>query len=589
MDFLNKLQQQINQYLNSSVDTSQNIQYSEYKLKKRIYQFKSKHLPSGKIAKDGAYKFYFDIITPRVNDEMKNTRITPQEVNFYSIAPEVDSTQVVITNKQYEKYSKEQGENDRLQLVNSLYTEDGNVIVKLFKDSYEVCDPLNIFVTNTTAESINDTNVIHRKIMTSSDLRKMKGAWNSEAIDNVLKYCGNQFFQKTMQGSQTTTSTPFYEIFEYTGEMPESALLSLQGKIGGSDDKYIFARFVVAGMKYGSLDGNYVLFAEDLGEKKMEDFYRHVRRGNYKGRFWGEGMYELLFDHQIRANEIGNQIARGLDFASKTIFKATDLKTFASVKTDIQNGGIIRSSDLAQIDIRMHGLDQLIADWNRLMEDANRISNSSEIVFGGQLNSRTPFKLGNLMNDNANKYFGVLKSKLGFFYSQLIDRIFKMSYLKNLSMQGIIILTGSDEMVDVVRRKIVETWYLENLVEIGPHSPEEKEIIIGAKMEELKEKDITVINTKSFWKDSLSRIFVSTVGENSKVQDNLNNLTVLLQYEADPIRRASLLDSIYKTLGVPIPPAPNPEMKQIASQNVGSINQTNEQQANTQTEGGLTA
>lgn len=588
MDFLNKLQEQIYQYVNGSVDTSQNIQYSQYNLIKRIYQFKSKHYPTGKIAKDGSYKFYFDIITARVNDEQKNVRLTPQEVSFYSIAPKEDWLQVLIANKKYETYSKKQGQNDKLQALNALYSEDGNVIVKLFKKDFDICDPLNTYVLNTTAQDICDTAIVERKLMTQAQLREKKGVWNEKAIKEVLDTCGNQFFQKTIQGSQSTTAIPYYEIFEYTGEMPESAFYSLQGETKGSDEKYIFVKFIVAGMKYGDLSDKFVLFAEKLEGKKMSDYYRHLGRGNYKGRFWREGMYELLFDHQIRANEIGNQIARGLDFASKTIFKSQDLKTFSSIKTDIMNGGIIRSADLQQVDIRMHGLDQLIADWNRLMEDANRIANSSEIVFGGQLNSRTPFKLGNLMNENANKYFGLLKTKLGFFYGTLIDDVFKKYYLKEISGEDIITLTGSDEILTEVRKKMAEEWYTNHLVEIGLHSPEDKAAIIAQKIEELGTEDITIKNTKEFWQDALQRIFTNTVGENSKVQDNMQNLTILLQMEADPMRRAFLLDSIYKTLGVPLPPAPNPELAQTGSNSVAGLNQINEQQGTGDNQGGGT-
>lgn len=555
MQFVKHLQQEIDTYKNGSVgDTS----YSEYKLKKRIYQFKSKYYPKGKLTERGAYKYYFDIITPRVNDEQKNVRVTTGDITFYSIAPEADVLQTIIANRNYELEARESGETARTELTSSLYTEDGNVIVKIIGDKYEVCDPLNIYVTNTQAESIEDTNVIQKADITQTELRKKKGVWNNEGINALLTQAPNR---KTIKDGKIST-TPIYTIYEYTGEISEADYKELGGELGGNPDKYIFAKVIISDPDNGEVQ---TLFREDLSGKKMTDFYRHVGRGNYKGRFWREGMYEILFDHQIRANEIGNQIARGLEIASTAVFAATDLRTYSSIKTDLISGDIINSTDLRQVDVRMHGLDQLIADWNRLIQDANRVANSSEIVYGGQLTARTPFKLGNMYNENANKYFGLLKDKLGHFIGGLVEDIYKKEYLKKISGKDIIILSGTDEMLQMLRRSMVEAWYMNNLVEIGPHSKEEVAIIKEEKLLELSEKDITVKNTKDFWGDSIARIKVAVVGENKKIQDNLQNITVLLQMETDPIRRAYLLDKVYSSLGVPLPPAPNPEIPQAGS------------------------
>lgn len=556
MKFIKQLEEDISNYKDKNKTLPGEASYNEYKLKKRIYQFKNKHYPTGKLTERGAYKYYFDIITPRVNDELKNVRILSNDITYYSIAPEADSLQVLIANRNHSQISKETGEDDKLNLINSLYTEDGNVIEKIVGDTHEPCNPLSIFITNITAESIDDTNVIEHANLTYTELKKKRGVWDTGAVNKLL------------DGKKVDETTPTFEIYEYTGEVSETDYNELKGRTGGDENKYFLAKIIVSSPKDGE---SQVLFAEKYPEKKMSDFYRHARRGNYKGKFWGEGMYELLFDYQIRANEIGNQIARGLEFASKAIFKATDLRTYASIKTDLVDGDIINSADLAQVDVRMHGLDQLIADWNRNIQEANRVANSSEIVYGGQLNARTPFKLGNLYNENANKYYGLLKQKLGYFYSNIIEDIFKKNLIKKLSGKKIITLAGSDDILNALREEIVEKWYLDNLAEIGPHSKEEAEIIKQEKLAEISEKDITVNNTKEFWSGAIDRIHVSTVGENSKVQDNLQNLTVLLQMETDPIRRAYLLDNIYRTLGVPLPPAPQPELAQNGSGGVSMM------------------
>ena len=124
-------------------------------------------------------------------------------------------------------------------------------------------------------------------------------------------------------------------------------------------------------------------------------------------------MYQLLFDVQTRANEIGNQIARGLEWASKTVFRSSDKVIAQNILTDLSNGDIIKSNDLQQIETRMQGLDQLIADWNRNLQVADQLANSFEIVTGEAMPSGTPFRMGALLNVNATKLFDFIREKLG--------------------------------------------------------------------------------------------------------------------------------------------------------------------------------
>jgi len=49
---------------------------------------------------------------------------------------------------------------------------------------------------------------------------------------------------------------------------------------------------------------------------------------------------------------------------------------------------VVITKDLAQVNVRMQGLDQLIADWNRLMSDADRLANSYDVVRGEAMPSK---------------------------------------------------------------------------------------------------------------------------------------------------------------------------------------------------------
>ena len=292
----------------------------------------------------------------------------------------------------------------------------------------------------------------------------------------------------------------------------------------------------------------------------MSDHYIYAHRGRYDGRFWRVGMYELLFDHQIRANEIGNQLARGLEWASKVIFRSRDSKVLQNIRADLENGDVVITDDLAQVDVRMHAMDQLIADWNRLMSDADRLSNSLDVVRGESLPSGTPFRMGILMDQNAGKLFQLLRQKITLPYKRVFREWVLPELVKNLKTKDIIRIVGDTDMIDELRKIIVESWYAQNLVAIGPHTREMAEAIKEEKLKELGEEEPIIKNVGKIWEGVMPRLFVTITGENSDIQDQLQDLLQLLQLEQDPERVSWILDTIYKARGINIPPKKEQEV-----------------------------
>jgi len=550
------IEQEITNYLGAAIEITEGVTFSQWKLVRRIYLFKNKTYPTGKIDKQGNYKYWFDIIKPRMDNEVKNIDIDTKDILIFSDNPVKDFAPVFISNASMKEWLWDTGRAEEMNAAAELYSGDGNIVFKKVKGGYQTCDPLNTYITIQTAETLDDTAIIERHQLTQSELRSKRGVWNDEAIEEVIKYCGDKTFSPTKRTGLRDTTNPYYEIFERTGEVTEAALFEAQGKEAkGDDTKYVLAKVICAGLKRGGKDYKYVLFAEALpAGKKISNYYVEAHRGAYKGRWWREGMYELLFDHQVRANEIGNQLARGLEWASKTFFKSVDVRTIQSLKTDLVNGDIIKSGDLAQVEVRMQGLDQLIADWNRLMADADAIANSYEVVSGGNLPAGTPFRLGQLLDVNANKLFVFLRQKLGIAYKRVFREWILPELVKDLRGKQIFRLTGDEDLLNQFYEIAANNWYIDNLVKIGPHTPEIAELLKAEKIEELKRTDPLIENSKEIWDQVLQRLYVTITGENTDLAEQLETVANILQFEQDPARRAFLLDLIYKTKGIPTPP-----------------------------------
>lgn len=549
---VSRIETSIDNYLSKTIELSEGVKYSQYETIKRIYRFKNRALED-KINPDLSYNYYYDIISPRTDSEVKNLRFDTKHVLVFSRNPRKDFSAVFLANASLKEWMAENGEDEKLKAAVEEFSANGNIGFKKVKGGYEIVDALNTYITNERAENIDDTDIIERHEMTASQLVSMD-AWDKDEVQETIKNCGNKSFSATLKTTSIDSTNKRYEIFEFTGEISEAEYYELIGsEVEGSNDKYFLAKVILGGLKKGGDGKRNVLFIDEL-KGKVSDHYIYAHRGRYEGRFWRVGMYELLFDHQVRANEIGNQLARGLDWASKVIFHSTDSTLLMNIRADLENGDVIIGKDMAQINVRMQGLDQLIADWNRLLSDADRLSGSFEVVRGEALPSGTPFRMGLLIDQNAGKMFVMLRQKLTLPYKRVFRQWVLPELVKHLKGKDIFRLVGEVDLMDQLREILVESWYIQNLVTIGPHTKEVAAALKADKLDQLRKVDPVIENTKEIWEGVLPRLFVTITGENSDIQDQIQDLQALIQLETDPDRIAWIMDMMYKARGIPIPP-----------------------------------
>lgn len=554
----------VKNYLTSTVEISEGVTFSQYQLIKRIYKFRNRNLSGSKLNADLSYDYYFDVISPRADAEVKNLRFDSKHIMLFSRSPIEDFAAVFVANASLKSWMAENGEDEKLKAAVEEFSCNGNIGFKKVAGGYEIVDALNTYITNQMAKDVNDTSIIERHEMSASQLKSMV-EWDQDVADDVIKDLGNKSFRSTNMTTPVSSTSKKYEVFEFTGEVSEKEFNAVKGIEGGSENKYFLAKVITAGLKDTGTDQskNYTLFCEELSGS-ISDFYLYAHRGRYEGRFWRVGMYELLFDHQIRANQIGNDLARGMEWASKVIFKSKDSRVLQNIRADLDNGDVIIADDLSQVDVRLQNMDQLIADWNRLMTDADRVSGSFEIVRGESLPSGTPFRLGALMDQNAGMMFTLLRQKLSLPYKRVFREWVLPDLVKDLKGKDVFTLVGDTEVLEELRKIMVDRWYLENLVKIGPHTKEVGEAIKAEKLEELVKIDPVIENSKEIWKGVLPRIFVTITGENSDLADQVTDLVNLVKLEEDPLRRAWIMDQIYRIRNIPIPPKaevqPAPQM-----------------------------
>lgn len=553
-----QISKELRQYTTELVNVGEAYDYSQYKLVRRITLFESHTYPTGKFDSQGNYKFWYDGISSRVANEVKNIDFDTKDVKAASDRQK-DVLADLITNLKLKEWLREQGMDEEFNEAVEEGSGWGNIVWKRVKKEYERVDLKNFYVINQTAQDLCESPVIERHQMSSSDLRAKIGVWDN--VKEVLEQCKSDTFKSQMQSAAKDTTVPYYDIYERNGEVCLEDLKEAKGETPakGDEDKYVFAKIIGAATNSQATGATiqFLLFAEELKGKDNDDLYQEFHRGPYKGKWFREGLFELLFDGQVRLNQIGNQIAQGLELASKVILFTKDKLIIQNITTDMKNGDIIKAENLQALNLAMPGFAQLVADWNQVQQMMNDIANSSPIVTGEGMPQRMPFQVAALLNQNANKLFDYIRQKLAIPFTAMFEEWIIPDFLKDMSAKDILRLTGDSMMLDRVYQMVVDDWYVQNLISFGPHGPDIKDFLMQQQMDALKNRpQLLMSSLKQVFKDYTPHIAVVITGENSTLPQDMQTLSTFIELEQDPIRRSAMIEMAMSKKGIDVASLP---------------------------------
>lgn len=562
-----QMTREIKDYTTLVINVNEAYDYSQFKLVRRITLFEGHTYPTGKFDSQGNYKFWYDGISSRISNEIKNIDFNVSDIKVYSDRSPIDDLPILIVNLKLKEYLRENGIEEELTDAIEQGSGWGNIVWKKVGKEFERVDLKNFYVINQTADELEESPVIERHQMNSSDLRAKIGVW--ENVKEVLEQNKANKFKAQVQSMTKDTTVPYYDIYERNGEI---CLKDLKETLGeavaeGDEDVYVFAKVIGAAQTNSTTLSpaiNYILFAQEMEGKSNEDIYKEFHRGIYKGKWFREGLYELLFDQQVRLNQIGNQIAQGLELASKIILRSKDKLIVQNILTDMRNGDVIKTEDLQAVPVEMRGFTQLVEDWNLVQQQMNDIANSSPIVTGEGLPQRMPFQVAALLNQNANKLFDYIRKKLGTPMSAIFEEWVIPEFVKELSGQEILRLTGDAKMLDRFYQMIVDDWYVQNMIAIGPHGRDVADFLKAQQMDALKKRpQIMMKGLQSVFKDFRPSVSVVITGENSTLPQDMQTLSTFIALEQDPVRRTALIEIAMAKKGIDTASLPKSSPEQL--------------------------
>src|SRR3990167_1459971 len=499
-----------------------------------------------------------NVIRPILNLQYRTEGFDVKDIELYVNSSE-DYYKSFLVKKFHEKWALENELDTFIDEVVESYVDFGGVLVKNIKGVRPEVVALQSLAFCDQTDLLNGPFAIKHYLSPHQVLEMYKSGWGEESngatID--LKTLVTLSDYQKRQHKEKTNQTPgrYIEVYEIHGQFPGSWLK-------GESDDYIPQVHVVSFYKdQNNLDQGVTLFKS----KEPKENFKFLKRDPVYGRALGFGGIEELFESQVWTNFSEIQMTEMLELAGKVLFKTTD-PTFKNRNkiTNLKTGTILdlqEGRDIEQLDTQPRNLVMFQNAVLRWEEHAKQMGAASEAILGESPSAGTPFKLQELIVNQAEGVHEYRKGKLAVFMDE-IYRDWILPYIEReiKSDQKFLATLDLEEMqyvVDSVMKKEANDFIKEKILNGELVDMEEVELVKQTARENFMKdnRKFTEIFKKDF-KDVPLDVKTNIAGKQknlSKLTDKVVNvfrqLIAAPQILDDP-RMAKIFNSILESSGL---------------------------------------
>lgn len=505
--------------------------------------------------------FHADVSINQIGVNTSNYILEPTNNDF--------SWGVFFMDKAFKEYSDEQSYDDIIDELTDDYARKGTCVVKKIKNGVERV-PLRTLRNSIRAKSL--------------EFAARNGGY--VIIENEMSYGLMKKYPKWKLDGLDKTKT--YTVFEQYTLIPRAKLNQFKGiTVTDTDwEDYVCCQQILIPntetftSKKKEDVGGYTVFIEEVldipGEFPLEE--AHYKK--IDGRWLGEGEVEKQLQNQISRNFTANMRRRGLLWAAKKIFQSTDDEVAKNFLMELKDGDVVKikpNGQVSQINTSNQHSGEFAQDDQAVEKNSQQISFSFDIASGDTMPSKTPFRLGAILEVAVSKYFKRKQDTLSnflkrSFFNQLIP-VFK----KDMNEEHELRYSISDEQYEEALRGLIQLHSNELTKKEWLRSNFVSKEFIAMKVEEILRKEPYIFWTipDSFYKDIHCKMRLNI---NEPISADIETLTSLYQtmmakgdQRADRVLRAILAkkgQNIGSILGsMPTPNTQNTTTEEIETPN----------------------
>lgn len=478
-------------------------------------------------------KFRSEVASKQIDIDTKNFRFVSDDLTSPFIA--------LFLQKEFREWAKETNFGELVNDCVEAFPKYGTVVLKRVRNVEGMLQkyglhfvPLQVLRNEMTAESLKTAAYVHE------DHVDMKW-WEIEA----------------MAGWDISGMEPDYDanftVIERYGYVPV-AFIKAKNKeeiLAEDEGKWVNAITVVA-MDAENKDDerkNFVLFCAEMSADDRP--YEEAHYSRQHGRWMGIGVMEDLFPNQRAKNIVVNVAKRDMQWAARKLFKTKeDMDIVQNLFRDTKDGDLLnvgQNGDLLQVDTvsrNTSSYQQFLNEWDR---NADQKAFTYEVATGEQMNSNTPFRLGVLLTNAVNSYFGMKQERLGLFLKRVMQNFMIPQFIADMGKKDRLVSFFSYEQgYEVLKQAAMDLSMWETTKEslLSGVSVDAQTIIDAVKPFDAIQK--LVFNLpKDFYNEAKYSFELVITGEEVDIQNKITTLSTILQLlpPGDP-RREKILSRL---------------------------------------------
>lgn len=494
-------------------------------------------------------KFRIDVSAKQIDLDTKNFKFIPDDYSSPFTA--------LFMTKDFKEWAKECYFGEILNQCVEAFPKYGTVVLKKVGREVEFVHLHNI-KNEQTAESLETAKyVIEEHVdMYPWEIKSMQG-WNTEGIE--------------MEDDCQT-------VYERYGWVPRYWMTKNGYEVSaGNQNEYVNTMVIVSfdAEKKDKDSKEHIFYAQEITERP----YQECHWSKQHGRWLGVGVGEDLIANQRSKNIVVNLKRRQLSWSAKKIFQTkSEIDAVKNLVRDVEDGAIIDvgiNGELVQINTQnQHGGDYeaFSQEWDR---NADQKAFTYEVATGESMGSGTPYRLGVLLTDAVNSFFGFKREKLGLFLTRVMDKFLIPQFIKDMSSKERVMSYFSDDPGFETLKDAAMDWVRGEAINASLLSGEVVDVntLIQAITPYEAVKQLLINLPQGLYKDAKYKFDLDITGEAIDTPAEVQSLTTvyqLLAQKGDP-RADNILDMITRKVGIkmgasPTPGGIPPMTPQVASQ-----------------------
>jgi len=583
MDIYSYAQGIVTNYKNetNTIDVVEGLDFSMYDTLREIEFLSSGHYMNGDYDENGQLRPFQDIIT-RI---LENQRAA-EEIDTSDLKLGTNDSKFYTRAQLLDKYNQDWLENNRIDLFINDAIEArgkyGGLLVKVFDEyndvSMEVVDWTAFAGDEADLES--GVKCITHFYSPSKLLEVAKEReWDMDVAKKAIELYATANQEEGEYREQRETTGDYILVRELSGS------LSKQYMDENADEReYSFQMHYLVGTEFTDKEGNSEAMTLKSVELPQSPYYYlpYKKRGG-NARMLGIGMVERSKHAQIQTNRGAQNYKKAMDFASTHVLQSASKNLKGkNVLTQLKSGTILQTEEgkpLQGVDMTpkaLQFLDNYLANWQNQVD---RATGTYAVSTGEQLPSGTPYRLGAILDQNAQSQFDLRREEFGMLLNRIyVERIIPhfIEKIKNSNELNLKFDADELEKIDeeieskIADKKVIKNWFDGVYAKLPPIQrfqamKTDRAMLIEGMDKELKKGKSRrrIVNDmgekwRKYWAETDGKIYAQVTNEKSKkgiMLETINN--VMLQYlqykpqlDQDPEAR-KLFNSIVQTAGLP--------------------------------------